>query len=322
VGSSTSSAQPIETIFFNRSRGVFQCGAQALRGIHLTIGTLFWPGFDFKQEFYGHNRDTKVEVSSSATHERSRARSNSQPGAATRKRKSSRSRRRFIPIWKIEKKHKACATAKPLSPGSSHDAQIEGQLLDSQIAFAVVLLKSNKYSFRDLAEACSDTTTMSTSGAAGARVHACKWSAATRSLVWFLFLKGWLPTNAQLDVGSKKHYVATRLDLVCWDTVGKRRLIIENKVGYEYGECGKSYGPMRAPFKAFDARLDNQHKVQALAGQVLFEKTYPTIAETDRIDAVVLKISANGAGVEEMPVGEDMAKLKDELWRAIVRSAS
>jgi len=287
-------------IFWNDKLKKFQCGNKCLSGLCPTLHTLFYPDFDFQSAFNRYNGKTSVQVDVSTT---------------------KKTIKRFIPVW-IYKKRLAATTVvapsdTPMSSSSSSSStptRVQaGVILDTEVTELVGLVK-NKISLKQIIGACSATTAFSTESF-WVRSRVARWSAPTKALAVLLDAKGYLPERSQLVVGSLQCGVATKIDLLCLDLIHHVYVVIECKVGYDYGDCGSDV-KMSAPFEAFDARVSNQIQLQLLGSMILLEKHFGL--KPDNVHGIVLRWKSSTDSFEETPIDPALRKLSASLWQALV----
>lgn len=154
------------------------------------------------------------------------------------------------------------------------------------------------------------------------------WSDCTKELVKFLHRKGWIPFRSQVVVGSMECCVATKIDLLCMDARAQTYIVIELKVGYDYGKCGSDV-MMLAPFEKLDARIDHQQQIQLLGNILLFEKSFTSV-KSEEIDGCILQFKIMGSGknysqaastcleLKEIPLDPRFKALKQQMWEAMI----
>ena len=92
---------------------------------------------------------------------------------------------------------------------------------------------------------------------------------------WFLKKFNLKPIYHELPVGNPNLRIATRIDVVCQNENNQKWVLIEIKTGFDrYYNCSNGY--MDIPLQNFKNSIKNQHQLQLLMNQTLFEYTYPT----------------------------------------------
>lgn len=156
-----------------------------------------------------------------------------------------------------------------------------GTLVDKQLADAVETMRRNP--------GMSITMFLS----ARKRRHAAGYKGLhdrTYRILRCLATLRWHPLACQLPVSSTTKRVATLVDLLCYDTVRQRYVIVETKSGFARDYDVSSHF-MEKPLSHVTQSTHNQHQLQLLATMVLFAHTFQlSSAATAELRAAVLRV--------------------------------
>lgn len=276
-------------------------------GLRLTLHRAFYPDFDFASAFNKLNGEIQIATPSHSNPQKQKM-------------------RKFVPVWVFKKKVESAAAAasssvsssSQLSNASRSSSETEsnaGVVLDNEVDELISLIKTGS-TLSDIARACEGVITTNTN-AERLKGKVANWSKATKALIRFLQKNAFIPERSQLVVGCTQIGVATKADLVCVHFKSKSYVLIENKVGYDYEECGKDV-KMSPPFEKFDARVSHQNLLQLLGTQLLFERTFPSI-DPRNIKSVLVRYKNSTDSVEDTHLPDDFLSLKADMWKALKR---
>lgn len=114
-----------------------------------------------------------------------------------------------------------------------------------------------------------------------------------RMLIKHFELMKWLPVSSQLVVACQEARLATKVDIVLYDSPNDILRIVEVKTGYHYRRCSTRDGILRHVRPTVNNSPLHQHQLQALIGKWLFLKTYPQWVNK-HVESVVVYVSNDG----------------------------
>lgn len=113
------------------------------------------------------------------------------------------------------------------------------------------------------------------------------------ALIHYFERNHWKPVSSQLVVAYPTARLATKIDVVLYDTVHDTLLIVEVKSGYHYRKCSTLNGTLKFVRPIVSNCPLHQHQLQALLGKWLFLETYPQWTNR-KVEAVVVYVSSDG----------------------------
>jgi hypothetical protein len=114
-----------------------------------------------------------------------------------------------------------------------------------------------------------------------------------RMLIQLFESLAWKPIASQLVVAYPEARIATKIDIVLYDTRRDTLLIVEVKSGCHYRRCTTKDGTLQHIRPIVNDSPLHQHQLQSLIGKLLFLKTYPHWSALS-VESVVVYVSTSG----------------------------